>query len=79
MPRDYDLNAGAVSGLQSGKGKGKIAGSPEGLGLTDSKWKWKDSPLPREGAIIGLPVGIEGKARRMTSEGRMGAINRRGR
>lgn len=77
MPRDYDINAKAVSGLAPGRGSGKIAGEPEGLGMVKPNWRWGSSPLPGDGVIRGNPVGIKGEIRRATSEGMKGALARR--
>jgi hypothetical protein len=77
MPRDYDLDTKAVSGLKPGQGRGKIAGSPEGLGENAPNWRFINRSAPGDGVIRGNPVGIEGEIHRMTSSGLMGAIGRR--
>ena len=77
---DYDLNAGAVSGLMSGKGKGKIAGSPEGLAKSDdtsNNWRFTTGSVDRAGVIKGSPIGIMGKVRSAGGTGRMAAISRK--
>ena len=77
---DYDLNAGAVSGLMKGKGKGKIGGTPEGLAKSDdtgSNWRFTTGSVDREGVIRGMPIGIQGKVRSAGSSGRMAAIGRK--
>lgn len=77
MPRDYNLATGAVSGLKPGMGRGRIAGTPEGIFGTELNWRFKDSSAPGSGVIRGNPVGISGEIRRMTSDGLMGAIAKR--
>lgn len=77
---DYPLDAKAVSGLMRGKGKGQIAGSPEGLGKSDdtgSNWRFVSGDVNREGVIKGNPIGIMGKVRTAGSSGRMAAISRK--
>lgn len=79
MPKDYELNSGSVSGLEGGRGPGKIAGAPEGSGKNapGPPMQGSGSPKPREGVIAGQPVGIEGKIRRAKSKGQMEAIKRK--
>lgn len=68
MPRDYPFMAKAVSGFLSGKGRGRIAGGPEGLSrvnpVTAQSAKSYDAPLPGTGVIRGTPRGIKGSVRR---------------
>lgn len=80
MPKDYDLNAMAVSGLAGPHGKGKIGGAPEGYGESssgDGDWRYMDGHVNKDGVIKGNPVGIEGEIRRAGSEGMASAVKRR--
>lgn len=64
MPDDYDLNAKAVSGLAPGRGKGKIAGMPEGVHPSAPRLAsdYRSANMRRgSGVIRGTPVGIHGK------------------
>lgn len=77
MPRDYDLNAMAVSGLETGKGKGKISGMPEGSHESvPPDYKWFDYPVRKQSKIHGSPIGIDGEVRKAKSKERMAAIGR---
>lgn len=78
MPIDFDLSAGGMSGLESGKGKGKFSGMPEG----SSKSGPKPTMMSHGGGlrghgITGTPNGISGKARKMKMGSMGSAIKRR--
>lgn len=68
MPKDSEFMAKAVSGFLRGKGRGKIAGGPEGLSrvnpVTSESGKSGSAPLPGSGVIRGTPKGIKGSVRR---------------
>lgn len=72
---DYDLMENAGKFI-SGKGKGKIGGSPGGVqdDANDGKWRYIDKEEGKQGQIEGSPIGIEGTVRHATSQGRMKAV-----
>jgi len=63
MARDYDLSVKAVSNFKRGVGKGKIAGSPQGMPDVGLVERFLELRANQQGAIKGNPVGIEGKVR----------------
>ena len=82
MPKDYDPNAGSVSGLTPGKGKGRIAGGPEGTHTVfppsgDVTKSGSGTGAPGSGTIRGNPIGIVGQVRSMTGDGMKDAIRRK--
>lgn len=81
MPRDFDPNQGAVAGFTSGKGKGSIAGGPEGTHavypVTADHARSASVPTPGTGVIRGNPNGILGQVRSVTSNGMRDAVKRR--